>query len=350
MLGAYYSNDDLNTSSQTFIAAIDQELAAASKHETGDTYAGFGQVTWTLNQLEFVAGIRYDKETRDNSTTEVASFPPPVRETDFSGKVTSEEWQPKVSISYHFTPDVMGYALASKGFRAGGFNPITAPPEYDSFKPENTLNYETGLKTELLGRRLRLNSAVFYTDYTDKLITDSVRNPNGGGLTIISRNSGKAESYGFELDGAFKVSQSLTVSGGYTYLSIKNDEIPERGVRRAVTGFANNVFNAQADYLRPLGNGMDFGAHVSTSYIGEMWMGREPEKRDAVNLVDASLEIIVPNIAFLENVTFTVFGKNVFNTKYYNSYISAEDAIVHAYALGLLNQPSQFGVRVAAGF
>ena len=345
LIGGYYNDDRLSSTnlSEANFGAIAgfRPLTSGAKRETGKTYAGFGQVTLTLDKLELLGGIRYDNEKRRNASNSLNGL---TRvNTLFSARVVSKAWQPKVSISYHFTPDVMAYGLVTRGFRAGGFNAITAPLAFASYQPERTTNYESGLKTELFGHRVRLNAAGFYTDYKDILITDIVRGTDGS-QTVISRNGGKARSYGGELDASWRVTRGLTLTGGYTYLDIKNKVIPAGLIRREVSGFARHNFNIQADYIQPIGNDMSIGAHASAAYIGRTPLGTEIEYRKAHTITDASLDLNV------DTVTISLFGKNVFNEKYYTSYIPAASTALRTSALGLLNRPAEYGVRLTGRF
>ena len=56
----------------------------------------------------------------------------------------------------------MVYATVSKGYKAGGVNLTLNTP---NFLPETNRVYELGYKTTVLDRRLRVNGAVFYSDY-----------------------------------------------------------------------------------------------------------------------------------------------------------------------------------------
>lgn len=111
-----------------------------------------------------------------------------------------------------------------------------------------------------------------------------------------------------------------------------------------MSGFAKNVFNVQADYLYPFGDDMAFGAHISANYIGETPMATEPDYREASTVVDASLDFIY------QDITLSVFGKNVFDEQYYNSYIPAAQTIAKTSSIGTLNQPAQYGVRLSTTF
>ena len=77
-----------------------------------------------------------------------------------------------VSSSYHLTPDRMLYARIATGYRPGGANKIV--PDGDTpptFGPDTTTNYEIGIKSEWLERRLLFNLTAFYIDWKDTQVT-----------------------------------------------------------------------------------------------------------------------------------------------------------------------------------
>lgn len=344
LVGGYYSDDSIRSTSLSearFPVVGFRALSTGAKAEDGKNYAGFGQATVVLGKLELVAGLRYDHETRTNVSNERSGLT--GVNTLFNERVVSEAWQPKASISYHFTPDVMAYALAARGFRAGGFNAITAPADFRSYQPEKTTTFEGGLKTEFLDRRVRLNVAGFYTDYTDILQSDIFVNPNGG-QTVVSRNGGKARSYGFELDGAWRVTKALTLSGGYTYLNIRNKVIPLGQIRRQVSSFSPHTFNVQADFIAEISDDWSIGAHASANYIGRTPIGTEVEFRDAHVTSDASIDINYGR------ATLSIFGKNIFDEQFYTSYIPRTSTALRTSALGLLNRGAEYGVRFTGHF
>lgn len=75
------------------------------------------------------------------------------------------------------------YVSASKGFLTGGFNteigddPLFAP--FRSFGAETVWTYEIGTKTQWAGRRLQINIAVFYSDYSNKQESINIDNSDG---------------------------------------------------------------------------------------------------------------------------------------------------------------------------
>ncbi len=82
------------------------------------------------------------------------------------------------SVSYHFTPSVMGYVNAGSSFRQGGQNqglldqpesflaaPLTNLPQFTNIKPETSKSYEIGAKTQFFNKRLTLNIDYYHQDF-----------------------------------------------------------------------------------------------------------------------------------------------------------------------------------------
>src|SRR5262249_47812704 len=124
------------------------------------------------------AGLRYYKFTEDKNLLFAGVFAIPTlgvveNSTDSSGT------SPRVIVSYKPTEDVQLYAQAARGFRLGGINdPVNLPicsadgkVEFanapTTWKDEKTWDYELGMKSEWLDKRLTFNLDVFYSDIKD---------------------------------------------------------------------------------------------------------------------------------------------------------------------------------------
>jgi iron complex outermembrane receptor protein len=81
---------------------------------------------------------------------------------------------PQFTVSYRLRANSTVYGTASKGFKAGGFNP-SSPAGSESYGQERSWNYEGGVKTSWLAQRLSVNAALFYIDWTDLQV--NVPNP-----------------------------------------------------------------------------------------------------------------------------------------------------------------------------
>ena len=78
-------------------------------------------------------------------------------------------------------------------------------------KPESTNSYEAGLKTELLGKALRLELAGFLMDFKNLVIAQSI-----GGLPSLT-NAGNSRLKGVELSAVWKVVPHVFARGSYSY-------------------------------------------------------------------------------------------------------------------------------------
>ncbi|MET0379471.1 MAG: TonB-dependent receptor [Spongiibacteraceae bacterium] len=131
-----------------------------------------------------------------------------------------------VSLDHKFTPDIMGYANTSTGYRSSGAN-ITPnanrPGEWNSFSPESLTNYEVGLKSDWLDGRLRANAAFFFQDYEDyqytKIELISVGNTPPAPTRVA--NTSDAEIKGAELEITALLPFDVTASLSYGYVDGK---------------------------------------------------------------------------------------------------------------------------------
>ncbi len=214
-----------------------------------DQWSLFGQANWHItDRLTLVTGIRYDSERKDFYHCGVGFANPVTRECypnvpgaidiTFDSKTDigddplqgqnpgTNKWSnisPKVSLNYQFTDDLFAFASWSRGFRSGGFNgrgnfPATAGP----FNEEKADNYEVGIKADLFDRRLRLNLAAFWTEFSD-LQRTIIRPAAGGsgGQETVTENAANARSRGIELEMTAIPVEGLTINGSIGYLDAK---------------------------------------------------------------------------------------------------------------------------------
>jgi iron complex outermembrane receptor protein len=179
VLGMYYMQEDVPSHQEAyandfllsggvpldFLRTIDDDLETTS-------YALFAQGSWALSdQLGLTAGIRYSKDSKDyRRTTSTFSTTGPFLDGTFAF-ADSDSWDsvtPMISVDYQISDSSMLYASASKGFKSGGFNGrANSDSDVSSFNPETVWTYEIGGKSQFLDNRLRVNYALFSSDYED---------------------------------------------------------------------------------------------------------------------------------------------------------------------------------------
>src|SRR5690606_8685592 len=112
-----------------------------------------------------------------------------------------------VTPRFKVSEDLMVYARLASGYRAGGpnINPGGGVPV--QYEPDETQNYEVGVKAERLDRKLSLDASLYHIDWKD--IQLSLLN---GGFTFTT-NGSRARSQGLELAVKARPLAGLTVAG-----------------------------------------------------------------------------------------------------------------------------------------
>jgi outer membrane receptor protein involved in Fe transport len=228
--------------------------------------------------LSVTAGIRLDYEKQEleyNSEAKMnlqmqmsPSRPPTDLSERYPASVIDEKLDqdfrqvlPKISLKYECTPRTFAYLSAAKGYKAGGYNVQMSadimqsrmqfdvmnaftqfmPPsfvieepkpvkEVIAYRPETSVNYETGMKSELIKDQLHAELTFFYMNVNDLQITKFVKSGNGRYLS----NAGKAESYGAELSLSARLSDEFTADLNYgythaTFLDYNNEKEDYKG-------------------------------------------------------------------------------------------------------------------------
>jgi iron complex outermembrane receptor protein len=133
----------------------------------------------------------------------------------------------RITFSHQFDRDLFGYINYSRGFRAGGYNdqvgtsgaPITNTEKLPT-DPEIANSFETGVKSEWLDHRLRVNEALFYVRYKDLIrqVVQPVTNSNGGaGEETLFANAASMTAYGIENELTAQLAEGLMVNVPFSF-------------------------------------------------------------------------------------------------------------------------------------
>lgn len=178
-------------------------------------YALFGQGTYTMfDKFHITTGLRLDHQELE------AVLKDTFKQIEFNEAVAYDEVLPQISVGYDVSKDVMLYSSASKGYLVGGFNWLTIFASGFNYDPEYTWNYESGIKTTWLNKKLMVNLSVFYIDIEDKQVSQIDQETLSSTIT----NAGKAHSSGFELQLKAMPAQGLELFAGLGYNESKFDD------------------------------------------------------------------------------------------------------------------------------
>jgi outer membrane receptor protein involved in Fe transport len=227
----------------------------------------------------------------------------------------------KIHFEYRVNDDILAYALASSGYRAGGFNRsgFADVSPASAYGTDTLWNYEVGAKTSWLDNRLTANVVAYYIDWSDIQLFafDSVS------LSAKIQNAGKAEVFGFETEIRYKATENLQLNANYAYadaalaedyvftgttpptvLGADGDRLP---------GSSMHTFSVFADWQSPLTSSLDLAANVNYIYMSSRKGSISPvEQPELPSLGTLNLSIGIKHDA---GVSVSLFANNLLDER-----------------------------------
>jgi len=221
IVGAYYFQEDAEHINDVDFRPVVYIISGGIADNS--SIAAFTQLTYDVTEnLSITGGLRYteDEKEFDPSGHQYViesgiGLPPGFLLVPEDVRTTkSEETLPMINVAYNWSDEFMTYVTYSEGFKGGGFSQNVFPPlpELPSFNPEYAKVWEAGFKYTGFDNRVRLNGAIFQTDYEDLQVTVIEL------LAPVIRNAAEAEIRGFELELLAVPTESLTLEVGVGYL------------------------------------------------------------------------------------------------------------------------------------
>ncbi len=199
-----------------------QGILSTVNFNVTETNAAFAQVDFDVTEaIRFSAGVRFTDEYK--SVDSLLSFTRPG--TGF-GSDRFKFWTPQFSVDYMLTDDAMVYASVARGARSGGFNanfPADVPEEA-TFEPETNWTYEVGAKTSWLDGRLTVNASAFLVDWSNLQIQSQSASQLATTIFSVTRNTGNAQSKGFEVAASAALSENFDFGVGYSLADATFDD------------------------------------------------------------------------------------------------------------------------------
>jgi outer membrane receptor protein involved in Fe transport len=274
------------------IPAVNGNLGYLLDSAKDRQFAVFGQLDYKLTDtISVSAGLRYSYVTFDFKQVGGNNLP---SDTVNTGRTAENPITPKFGIEYNPSDDLMFYASAGKGFRAGGSNsvPVTealsdecraslrdigyeeTPRTYES---DSTWSYEIGAKGRI-GSAVTFAADVFQIDWTNVQRTRTVLNC---GNPFID-NLGKSRARGVEAKITFAPVRGLTLDANVSYTdAVVAQTLIRPGFTDPITGvvtppgnivtkgnpFAPKwIVSLTGDYETEIGNDITGYAHLQYDY------------------------------------------------------------------------------------
>lgn len=331
--------------------------------------AAFAQATWTFApDTRITGGIRWstDRRTlisRTRDSTGVCLVPegeltgapgnpangPAQCPRTFENTYSDPSWL--ISIDRQFTPELFGYAKVARGYRTGGQNLRGSYVEtaFPPFEPETITEYEVGIKSDLLDRKLRINLAAFYDDYTNIQRSITVLTLRPAPSTVVT-NAAAGSIWGVEAELLARLSPSLSFGANASYSKAEYDEFIDLiGDRSDETfGVPDWIVSARVDYSADTRIG-EFHGQVSYDWQSETVLAPEAQFDDQVTqgafgLLNARVAIDFDPI----NATLALFGRNLLDKSYASGAIAIDRAL--GFNAVVTGEPRRVGVELTFRF
>jgi iron complex outermembrane recepter protein len=359
VVGAYYSDERTER-----VSVRERSLLAVTslpKFDQGNdtrNYAIFGQATYALTpRLNLTLGGRYTRDSKDfrlavsdESGGTADTLNPATEEFDITADDSWTAFTSRLALDFALTDDVMLYASASRGFKGGGFQGFApdAASAQISFDPEYAWNYETGLRSQWLDRRLIFNVTAFFVDYTDLQFRQRVLTVPGdeASAVVIILNASDAEILGIESAVSVRPLDNLELSASYAYLDTEitsfRQDIPDPpdivGNRLALA--PKNSYVLSAKYGIPLQGGAWVNLRADYKYKGQHYF--EVEQWEAGNeggygLLDGRVSFFSPD----ESWEVALWGRNL-TDKVYRSQV--QSGVNGTIGISRFGDPRTYGV------
>jgi iron complex outermembrane receptor protein len=277
----------------------------------------FGQASFEIiENLDITIGARYTVDKKSISTAT------PLQNLQGGNSEDFTVFTPRFAAQYQWTPELMTYLSASKGYRAGGFNSdaVLGAAGFAPFDQEEAWSYEAGMKAEFIDRRLRLNVAAFQIDYTDLQLTTPELAPDGSSFTFLISNVGEVDIKGIELDAQLAISANTLVGGSYGYTDGRYKDVGDASITTdtKLAGAPENSYSLFAQYKLNLGQNGSITFRTDYGRNGDY----ETYASGLFSLTVESVGILGAQIKYETSdgrFAISLQGRNITNEKYFTS-------------------------------
>ena len=302
------------------------QLSLLADEQDNFAWAVFGEIAYDFTEtFEASLSLRYDEDTRENTTLTEPLYDPTGGIGITFGEVREETWdelQPKLTLRYRPSDALTIFGGYSRGFRSGGFNQsgvgaaVPEPGVEDLFDKQVADTYEVGVKSVYGDGRFATSLTAFYTDFENAyffFFDPTTSTQNLGGIPEV-------EYIGFELEGNAQFNDYLSAyyGVGYTDSEIKQAADPADNGNQAplVTDWTINLGGQLRYPIAFGGEDSNFVVRLDYQYIGDTWW--DPGNisvRSPIDLVDLRVGIDVT-----DNWSLMLWARNLLDEEYNSEF------------------------------
>lgn len=264
--GLYYLNEDtdrIQGQIQDFAKPLESGIGIYPQSVKASSFAIFGQFDYEiLPMLTATVGARMTWERKKGrfagyKADNGPGVPPPLGSAVGYDVRAKEDWKaftPRFALNWKAADNALIYGSVARGYKSGGFQGLSGTEDGAStpYDPEFAWGYELGAKTDWFDRKLRLNLALFQTEYSDLQISQLIPL-----CCVVVSNAAKARIRGAELEFVARPMTGLQLDGSYAYLDTKFTKYAVPG--RNYTGnhlprSPKHKLNVGGQYEAPIGD------------------------------------------------------------------------------------------------
>ena len=312
--------------------------------QTIESTAVFMHGTYQINdRLSITAGVRHTDDEKDVNVFRQDFVTDTVIIPNTPVSVSASEVSPKLGLTWQINDELMTYVQWSTGFRGGGFGPRPANPlQVAAFDVETLETIEGGVKTFLANGRVRLNAAVFVSDYEDQQ-QFSQQFDSSGAIWFRTVNTGKSEYQGVELELLINPTDQLQLEASFGYNDFDRVDPGASGLCR---------YDANGDKC-PAARTPEFTGAFGVMFVrgdithqSKMFFGTDPVNgfQDDLTLANARLTWISPG----EDWSVSLFGTNLTDKEYFHGKLSLVGVLGREQ--GNIARPREWGLAIKRDF
>jgi outer membrane receptor protein involved in Fe transport len=236
-----------------------------------EEYALFGDLTYKFtDHFDVTAGVR-GAHNHETFRSEAASLVfAPIDKTVYD---SADIFTYMVSPRWHVSKDTMIYARVASGYRPGGGNAALFPVVPATVDADTLVNYEVGVKSDLLDSRVLIDAAVFYIDWQDI----QVRAIEPTTHVDYIANGPSAKSQGVELSLSLRPARGLRVGLNGSYLEAELTQTADPSLNLGVDWNAGARLplsprfsgSVTADYEFPIGGALNGAIGGGYRHVGD---------------------------------------------------------------------------------
>lgn len=223
---------------------------------------------------------------------------------------STSAFSPQLAINYKVMPNASLFASYSEAFAPNDSSANTDVSNTEQFEPENSEQFELGVKTEFFEGRLQSSISVYDIQKTNVLTSEN-------GVAVLRDGQ---TSEGIELSISGQPTEGMNIIAGYAFTDA---ELEVDGVKgNKPRNVAENTFNIWASYEFQAGALEGLGLGGGYFFVDDRF-GDDSNTYtlDAYNLVDLSAwyTLATPGLGDDGTVRFQLAVKNVFDEEYYSA-------------------------------